>query len=68
MGDVYDFKTGRLCKRCEVCRWWKDAQLDFEPNPTGKYGSSDICMDCAENANKFQKELQDMVNIPDEVA
>lgn len=44
MADVYDFVTGRLCKRCELCRYWKDLE-DFNSGP-GKYSKSDICAKC----------------------
>lgn len=54
MADVYDFKTGRLCKRCETCKFWKDLE-DFDPNPHGKYDRSEICIDCMNEAHKTQR-------------
>lgn len=54
MGDVYDFKTGRLCKRCAVCRFWKDLEA-FSPNPLGKYKRSNMCDACKDKAYKTQR-------------
>jgi len=39
MGKVYDFNTGREARRCEICRWWKDAEDAFNR-------WSKICKEC----------------------
>jgi superfamily II helicase len=49
MGKVYDFKTGKLCKFCEVCRFWKDAN-DFTEDIGKVYGKVPMCKACSEKA------------------
>lgn len=63
MGDVYDFRTGRLCKLCLECHWWKDVVADF-PIGTGKYDRLDFCYSCA----GIEKPKTDLVPDDDDVA
>ncbi|MCK4823165.1 hypothetical protein KA005_45815 [bacterium] len=47
MADVYDFKTGQLCKCCTHCKFWKGI-TDFPEYALGKYGVGPVCFDCLE--------------------
>ena len=47
---VYDFATGKLCKCCSFCGYWKDTK-DFPADETGTYGVARICQDCVTEAN-----------------
>jgi len=64
MADIYDFATGRLCKKCNICGYYKDL-LDFERNPLGKYQVSDMCRACMDKILANQR-IED--NTPQEVA
>ena len=46
MADVYDFKTGQLCKCCSHCKFWKGV-TDF-PQGEGEYGVGLVCFTCLE--------------------
>lgn len=43
--DVYDFKTGKLCKCCEGCQYWKEI-ADFPKMEGERYGVGPVCTDC----------------------
>ena len=58
MGDVYDFRTGRLYKRCKQCRYWKD--LDDFPPGDGEYDRLPFCYDCAGIAQMAEKTEDDV--------
>ncbi len=44
MADVYDMKTGQLCKCCTKSKFWKGVG-DF-PRGDGNYDKGDVCLDC----------------------
>ncbi|MCK4791989.1 MAG: hypothetical protein KAV87_50115 [Desulfobacteraceae bacterium] len=46
MGDVHDFRTGRIVKCCPQCHYWKDLE-DFNFSAFGKYKRAARCRACS---------------------
>jgi len=46
MGDVHDFQTGNLMKRCYQCCNWKDIAA-FNFSAFGKYQRAAKCRSCS---------------------
>ena len=67
--DVYDFRTGKLCKCCSTCGFWKELS-DFPLIEMGKYGVGDVCHSCIASHEQvdFIFEMGEEGGFDDEVA